>query len=182
MSQERGQAAELDAQFAGFTAMPWWEGERDGELERGIASFFETDMGRRLSRAAAEDPASVEREATFSLKWPVIDLPRWLPGLRTAMEVDPRWSSPEWQRALRESWVLIQGRIDCIFRTAEGWIILDWKSDRVGSGELVDRAKSYSTQIAIYREAAARLWGPVAGARLVFVQSGSCVTPADRIS
>ncbi len=165
----------LDRQLAAFAAEPWWQGApRDPVIERGIAAFFATETGRALS-AAASVPGAVEREVPFSLKMPVRRLLPFLGDLRHAIEADPRWAAGAWSLALDSAWVLIQGRIDCLFVRDGRWCILDWKTDRLRPDEVPVRARAYEVQMRLYREAVAGLWGEPGSAWLAFIASGAVV-------
>lgn len=106
-----------------------------------IARFLATPIAAEMSAAGP----GLEREVSFSLKLPAADLARIWPE---AAELDA------------EEWILVQGQIDALWHRADGTcVVLDFKSDRVGSGrELQQRAAHYRPQIALYREAATRLW------------------------
>jgi len=172
-------SAELERQFTAMSRADWWEGiPRDAAIEAGIDGFFHTDLGRRLSEAARRDPRSVEREATFSRKWPISRLRTWLPALEKALDADARWTQGDWREALQEAWVLIQGRIDCLFREGAEWTVIDWKTDRVTGAGLSARASAYAPQMAIYRDAVAALWGKPKSCWLVFVSGGTVVEVA----
>ncbi len=167
--------AEIERQFDRFATEPWWRGvPRDSRIEAGIARFFATPAGRALSEAAAT-PESVEREVPFSLKMPVRCLLALHTELRQAIETDPRWAAENWSRALDESWVLVQGRIDCLFRCDGRWSVLDWKTDQLGPGEIAERARAYEPQIRLYRQAVRELWGDPGRAWVVFVAEGQAV-------
>ena len=62
--------------------------------------------------------------------------------------------------------------------SAERALIIDWKTDRVASGDEIIHAESYRSQLEAYREAACQLTG-LAGDRvavvLVFVRNGILV-------
>jgi ATP-dependent helicase/nuclease subunit A len=47
--------------------------------------------------------------------------------------------------------VMIRGRIDLLVETAGGVAVVDYKTDRVGAGEVEERAESYRGQIEVYR-------------------------------
>jgi ATP-dependent helicase/nuclease subunit A len=165
----------LDRQLAAFAAEPWWQGaSRDPVIERGIAAFFATETGRALS-AAASVPGAVEREVPFSRKIPVRRLLPFLGDLRRAIEADPRWTAGPWSLALDSAWVLVQGRIDCLFRRDDRWCILDWKTDRLRPDEVAARARAYEVQMHFYRDAVAGLWGEPGSAWLAFIASGAVV-------
>jgi ATP-dependent helicase/nuclease subunit A len=160
-------AQQLDSQFEEFSRTTWWDAHpRDEVLEQGIVDFFLSDLGRELSLAAAE--GRVEREVSFSLKWSAADLRRYAPDLD--LEPDPRWSREEWERELEQTWVLLQGRIDCVFGTEEGWVVVDWKTDRVEREAVGERMKSYRSQMELYREAVSRLWGSPTRVTVAFLR------------
>lgn len=162
-------AEQLDSQFEEFSRTPWWDAHpRDRALEEGIVDFFVSDLGQQLSLAAAED--RVEREVSFSLKWSAADLRRYAPDLD--LEPDPRWSAEEWQRELEQTWVLLQGRIDCVFGSGDGWRVIDWKTDRVEPEAVGERAKAYRSQMELYGEAISRLWGSPARVTVAFLRPG----------
>jgi ATP-dependent helicase/nuclease subunit A len=175
-------AAGLEAQLAAFSRSPWWEGEpRDLEIERGIAAFFRTPLGGALRKAAGKDVGSdaVEREIPFSLRWSLSALARHLPALRGAIRADRRWQAPEWSLALDQTWALLQGRIDCLFPSDEGWVLIDWKTDAVSADQAPARARLYASQMAIYREAVARMWGTPVKGWLVFLRPGLVLESGD---
>ncbi|MHC4128246.1 MAG: UvrD-helicase domain-containing protein [Planctomycetota bacterium] len=65
---------------------------------------------------------------------------------------------------------IIRGVIDLVFREPEGWVIVDYKTDRGPVDDLVDR---YAPQVQAYAEAWSDLVGePVREAGLFFVNSG----------
>jgi ATP-dependent helicase/nuclease subunit A len=165
----------LDRQLAAFAAEPWWQGApRDPVIERGITAFFATEAGRSLVAAAAV-PGAVEREVPFSLKVPVRRLLPLLGDVRRAIEADPRWATEAWSRALDEAWVLVQGRIDCVFVRDGRWCVVDWKTDRLRPDEVAERARAYEVQMRLYCDAVAGLWGEPGSAWLAFVASGTVV-------
>jgi ATP-dependent helicase/nuclease subunit A len=162
----------LARQLDGFERQEWWGvGPRDSTIEAGIAGFFGGPLGARLSAAAGS--GAVEREVPFSLKWPVGKLLRYLPVLGESR--DPRWDAAAWNAALDRAWVLLQGRIDCLFRENGGWVLIDWKTDRIGAGQLEDRTELYRSQMRLYAEAVSLLWGSPVETYLCFLALGKSV-------
>lgn len=66
--------------------------------------------------------------------------------------------------------LVVRGVIDCLYSTAEGWVVLDWKTDTVGAAGLAERITTYTPQLDIYAQAATELLRePVYRRRLVFL-------------
>jgi ATP-dependent exoDNAse (exonuclease V) beta subunit len=130
--------------------------------------------------------AEFHREVAFSLRIPLLEITRWLPDLRAEIlesEDWMDWVEEDGTGALRiksgkpaaagDPWVLVQGRIDAVVRDEDGWIVIDWKSDRVSEGESLDRrAESYRGQMEIYRRAVGALFGSPVRALLYFLRPG----------
>lgn len=72
-----------------------------------------------------------------------------------------------------EEAVLLQGVIDCCFRTDAGWVLVDYKTDRVRPGvSSAQQAAEHAPQLALYAEALYRLTGlPVAEQQVVLLAS-----------
>jgi ATP-dependent helicase/nuclease subunit A len=57
-----------------------------------------------------------------------------------------------------------------IIPTADGLVIVDFKSDRINENEIADRAEKYAQQLRLYAKAAADILNqPVAAAWLYFL-------------
>ncbi len=167
-------APSIADQLGRFKQEPWWGGAPSVErLERGIVAFFETPLGHDLRAAAAA--RSLEREAPFSLRWPLRRLLAERADLAAHWSAHPDAGSPEAERLLDEEWALIQGRIDCLFPTADGWIVIDWKTDDIAPAAAPARAERYRSQMQLYREAVESLWRGKVRSCLVFVGSGEVV-------
>ncbi|HSJ32303.1 MAG TPA: UvrD-helicase domain-containing protein [Longimicrobiales bacterium] len=54
---------------------------------------------------------------------------------------------------------IVDGRIDLIFREADGWVVVDYKSDAAGAGIPADLMRRYRGQLALYASAWERLTG-----------------------
>ena len=53
--------------------------------------------------------------------------------------------------------MLLQGVIDCLIETRDGFVILDFKTDRIKKGGAVERAEQYLSLIHIYRRSNSRV-------------------------
>jgi len=114
-----------------------------------IEAFFRTAIGELVMNAPI-----VDREVPFSLTLP-------------ANKVYANWTGET------DEHVLIQGVIDCVIPTDDGWIILDYKTDTI-TDDVTDRVKDnllerYEVQMKLYKEALQRIWKePVKTAYLYF--------------
>ena len=69
----------------------------------------------------------------------------------------------------------IEGFIDLLLETPEGWVVIDHKSFPGKRAGWTARALSYSGQLALYREALAKLGMPVVGLWIHFAVGGGLV-------
>ncbi|HEX5535372.1 MAG TPA: ATP-dependent DNA helicase [Actinomycetales bacterium] len=78
--------------------------------------------------------------------------------------------------------VVLRGRIDAVFRRADGgYDVVDWKTGRPPTG---DRLRAAAMQLAVYRLAWARLRGlsiEMVGAAFFYASTGETVRPADNL-
>lgn len=76
-----------------------------------------------------------------------------------------------------EEFVILQGIVDMIIPTAEGLVIVDFKTDRVDQSHLTERTARYAPQVCLYAKAAqAILKRPVVSAWLYFLAAASAVS------
>jgi len=72
--------------------------------------------------------------------------------------------------------VIVQGIIDLLVRTAEGLVVIDFKTDRIAAEQVEERAEFYRRQLELYsRAACAILTAKPAGRWLYFLTCGVCV-------
>lgn len=71
--------------------------------------------------------------------------------------------------------VIMQGVIDAYFKTEDGYILIDYKSDRVPSGREESAAKKHCSQIERYRKVMEKAGFVVKKAYIVFLQTGKAV-------
>ncbi|MCK4546680.1 MAG: helicase-exonuclease AddAB subunit AddA [Candidatus Eisenbacteria sp.] len=122
-------------------------------IEQKIAAFFRSDLGRRM-QASAE---TLRRELPFTMKI-------------AASELAP---DPE---PCEDDFVVIQGVIDALFLEGDRYVLIDYKSDHIGTAEVGDRAREYEQQMAWYARAVRSiLKKPVKAAYLYFLQPGEAV-------
>jgi ATP-dependent helicase/nuclease subunit A len=66
--------------------------------------------------------------------------------------------------------------VDCLLETEEGFVIVDFKTDRVRTETASVRALDYAPQLAAYAEAVERIFGrPVVGKKLFFLETGQTI-------
>ena len=63
----------------------------------------------------------------------------------------------------------LEGVIDAAWQTAEGWQIVDWKTDDVSADEWAERLPAYERQVATYADLLGRALGVSVSGRLVRV-------------
>ncbi len=114
----------------------------------GIGWFVTTDLADRLRSAGG----------AYRREFPYI-----------ARE-DPAFFDPQVRAEDDEDQVLVRGIIDGVLESPDGVAVVDFKTDRVEPGAVVERALQYHGQMALYARALERLLRkPVAAAHLVFL-------------
>ena len=96
-----------------------------------IAGFFATDLGKRIRQST-----NVLREFKFSI-------------LDDGAQFDP---------ALQDERILLQGVVDCALIEEEGITIVDFKTDRVTEATIDERAEHYRPQVLAYADAMERIY------------------------
>ena len=75
-----------------------------------------------------------------------------------------------------EDELMLQGVVDCAFRTEQGLVIVDFKTDRILPQEAAQRAEVYRPQLTAYSAALTRvLERPVTRRVLYFLHTGMAV-------
>ena len=119
---------ELDALVTKGT---FTEEERNLLSDTSLYKFFSSDLGKRLINATR-----IERELPFSMLFE---------GKRVYDTLEDGEN------------LFLQGIIDTAFEEDDEWVLVDYKTDRVKSGE--DLIKRYKIQMDLYKEALQRLTG-----------------------
>lgn len=121
----------------------------DALSEQKLSAFFSSDLFQKRFKAA-----TVRREFKFSVLVPAV------------------WAFPA-SDAQSEEEVLLQGVIDCLLEDADGFTIVDFKTDAVSGAALAARARSYEAQLDAYAMATQRIFGkPVREKILFFLHAG----------
>ncbi|MBW8016795.1 MAG: helicase-exonuclease AddAB subunit AddA [Planctomycetes bacterium] len=113
-----------------------------------IVKFFQSDLGKLVTDGAN----------TVMREWPFIY------GL-DAQQVDG---------CSKGEIIVVQGIIDMVVETADGLIIIDFKTDNVTAGGIEERSKIYHKQIDLYATAAAEILDKkIKSKHLYFLQPGT---------
>ena len=113
-----------------------------GEQEAGridldaIAWFLDTELGRRAINQAGK----LEKEVPFICRIP-------------AEEVDP-----DIGRGDSQDFVIVRGMVDLLVPAADGFEIVDFKTDRITLDQVPQRLAIYREQVRQYATAMARIW------------------------
>ncbi|NLH16344.1 MAG: helicase-exonuclease AddAB subunit AddA [Phycisphaerae bacterium] len=126
----------------------------------GIEAFFRTEPGR----LAVANGSRLLREWPFTMVIP------------TAQANEP-FFAPDSRLSIKETSgqdrVIVQGIVDLLIPDANGFVIVDFKTDRIPASEVPQRAKLYQAQMGYYAQAAqAILVKPMRGCWLYFVSPG----------
>ncbi|MCF7951221.1 MAG: UvrD-helicase domain-containing protein [Spirochaetaceae bacterium] len=126
--------------------------ELEGEARRMAAAFLGSPLGREA--AAAAEQGTVESELPFLLQLDGAENGAVQDGAEPTSASEDR---PEF---------LLRGQIDLLLQRPEEVLIVDFKTDRFC------RPAEYAAQMAVYRRAAAELYGLPARSMLVYVRDG----------
>lgn len=75
---------------------------------------------------------------------------------------------------LQKEGQLIQGIIDLYFEEDQGWVLVDYKTDRITQDNMDEVASRYTVQIALYKEAMERIIGkPVVQTMIYFIDANT---------
>ncbi|MCR5032457.1 MAG: PD-(D/E)XK nuclease family protein, partial [Lachnospiraceae bacterium] len=108
-----------------------------------IRAFLASDLGERMARAQKAGTLRKEQPFVISLESSVLNAS---PGF-----VKDHGLLPEGER------ILVQGVIDACFTEGDDWILMDYKTDRVRTGQ--ELAEKYRVQLEFYKKALEQLTG-----------------------
>jgi len=127
-----------------------------------VAKFFDSQLGRLLKQYHQD----VQREVQFCYSMRL-------------------WQLPVAQKLESDEKILVKGVIDCLVRTGQGLVIIDYKTDQVSGRQVAQRAEVYRNQLEIYCRAMQEILGqPVLAGHLHFLMPCKSVTiwPADNMA
>lgn len=145
---ERGTAIHLAMQYLRYEACTDRAGI-EAELRRLVAQRFLTEQ-----QAEAVDPTRILAFFASELGGRVLAAKRVVREFKFSVLED----AGRYEPALRGEQVLLQGVTDCCLVEPDGLVILDFKSDRVRSGEETERAQTYRGQLDAYARALSRIF------------------------
>ena len=116
-----------------------------------ILSFFQSDLGKM----ALDSRNTVLRDWPFTFALPALELPNSIHDSRTTNH-EPRTTSDE-RRATSDELIVVQGIIDMLIQSADGLIIIDFKTDNISAAEAPARAELYRRQLTLYARAASAI-------------------------
>lgn len=133
-------------------------------LLRWVEPFLASDLWKRIQAASR-----VELEVPLALAVSAGELARLEPEAAAGLLEGAEEAAP----------VVIQGQADLLFREAQGWVLVDYKTDHLpgpGSEGLAALTARYGPQLRVYAEAWRRATGePVAERWLYLVRYGRAV-------
>jgi len=131
-----------------------------------IAAFFQSPLGRRIIRAPR-----LWRELSFTMR---LEEPHLVQALLGGEELPEGVAAAGGGAGLYRP--VVQGAIDCLAVDREGALVVDYKTDRVRSGEEKAAAVRHAGQALLYQKFAARWLGvPAVEAFIVFLETGAAV-------
>ena len=101
-----------------------------------LLRFASSSIGKRMQAAARR--GQLKREQTFVMGVP-------------AAKIQAGWPEDEQ--------ILVQGIIDAYFEEEQGWVIVDYKTDRVPSGDIRELIPKYGRQLELYGKALEQISG-----------------------
>ncbi len=129
-----------------------------------ILNFFQSDLGQ----TAIEAQNSLWREWPFTYAMPASFVAR-------ESSLDTRITSHQ-SPITDDEVVIVQGIIDMLVRTPRGLLVIDFKTDKITSGEVSERAEFYRRQLELYgRAAGAILKNKLLGKWLYFLTPGCAI-------
>ncbi len=155
-----GSLEELRQEGARMVEEGWLRGEELAVLNwEGLAGFWASEMGE----AARRNPRAVQRELPFTMRVGGEDLAAL--GLQA-----PGGGLPAGE------FVVVQGVVDMALILGDEIRVVDFKTDRVGAGELRAKARAYEAQLGLYGRALERIYDrPVRRKWLYFLEIGRVV-------
>jgi ATP-dependent helicase/nuclease subunit A len=132
------------------------EAQREGVDLAAVASFFQSPLGRRV---LAQPLDRVWREAPFVL------------GLSPSEAGLPEMAGYDEAERIR-----VQGVLDCLVEEDDGFLLIDYKTDRIPPEAVAARVEYYRPQIRLYARAVEAIYSkPLKEGYLYFLHLGAAV-------
>lgn len=111
--------------------------ERELIWDMDFVDFYRDTLGKQVIQARKQGTLKTEQQFILGV---------------TPQELDPKFHGE------KNEWVMIQGVMDAAIEEADGWILIDYKTDRVDSETGVQQLKQrYQIQLDYYKQALERL-------------------------
>jgi ATP-dependent helicase/nuclease subunit A len=119
-----------------------------------VAAFFNSGLGQKIRKQAAK----TKRELPFTAKFSPLELSEII-GTKS-------------ETGLEKEFVIVQGVADLVvFLSQEIWLV-DFKTDKIRTGELPEKIKLYAPQLKLYSRALSKIYGwPVTNCWLHFLSA-----------
>lgn len=143
----RGTAVHTVMQFIDISCVP----DVDAEIERLVVQKFITK-----EQADATDRVALKRFFASDLFSRILKSTDVRREMRFISEVSADRLQPDLPEALKDTPVIIQGAVDLCFIEDDGVVVVDFKTDRVDSGEELKNA--YGEQLEIYSKACEKIF------------------------
>jgi ATP-dependent helicase/nuclease subunit A len=127
-----------------------------------ILAFFQSDLGKIV----LDNSKNVLRDWPFTFALSALELPNSIP--------DSQFTNHE-SRATDDEVVIVQGIIDMLIQSADGLIIIDFKTDNISAAEAPARAELYRQQLTLYARAASAILKSSPLAKWLYFLTPGCV-------
>ncbi len=143
-------------------------GAPDSLDDGALADLAHEQSERVLEDATARSLASEAREMLNRFTQSPVAAALAAPGVERWFELPFAW---DWEG------VPVHGSIDLVYHDANGWHVIDFKSDRLDGTSAQEAAERYVVQIGLYQRALEAAVGEAAAAGLLFLRSGELAQP-----
>ncbi len=133
-----------------------------------LADLAREQSERALDDATAARLAAEVREMLDLYTNSPVAVALATPGVERWFELPFAW---DWDG------VPVHGSIDLVYRDADGWHVIDFKSDRLDGTSAREAASHYAVQIGLYQRALEAAVGAPASVALLFLRSGELASP-----
>jgi len=148
---------------------------------RAIETRFGPGPHLEVAAIATQEAAEASFEVRATLVAEVEAMLARFEGSDVAAELRSPGASPRFEVPFAWDWdgIPVHGQIDLLYRSPEGWRVVDFKTDRVTDAGMEEAARPYLVQIGLYARAIEAATGVRPSAGLLFLRDGRWHQPAD---